>query len=89
MLPKGMNKKIADHEYVASVWFERGDGYVSLSTPKGRELFHLDYEGVCDEIEAGYLTAPRFARFNSLSANSEADWQPHLVEYAKQRGLIK
>lgn len=84
-----MAKKIADHEYVASVWFERGDGYVSLETPRGRRIFSLDYQGVCDELEAGYLTAPRFAGFNSRSANSEADWQPHLVEYAKQRGLIK
>lgn len=83
-----VRKKIADHEYVASVWFERGDGYVSLETPKGRRIFSLDYEGVQEEIESGYLTAPRLAGMSSHSANSEAEWQPHLVEYAKQRGLI-
>jgi hypothetical protein len=83
-----MAKKIADHEYVASVWFERGDGYASLSTPRGREIFSLDVEAINEEIESGYLTAPRLAGFNSRSANSEAEWQPHLVEYARQRGLI-
>lgn len=84
-----MNKKIADHEYVASVWFERGDGYVSLSTPKGREIFSLDAEGVNEEIEHGFLTAPRLARMSSHSLNSDAEWQPHLVDYARERGLIK
>jgi hypothetical protein len=81
-------KKIADHDYVASVWFERGDGYVELSTPKGRQVFHLDHEGVCEAIDDGFLTMPRLARMSSRSLNSASEWQPHLVKYARERGLI-
>lgn len=81
-------KKIADHEYVANVWFERGDGYVSLETPRGREIFRLDIEAVHEAIEDGFLTTPRLAGFSSRSLNSNSEWQPHLVAYAREMGLI-
>lgn len=77
--------KIADHEYVASVWFERDRANLSLSTPKGREIFSLWDDAVYEELESGYLTAPRMA---SIMRCSESDWQPHLVAYARERGLI-
>ena len=76
-------KKIADHEYVASVWFERDRAHLSLSTPGGREIFSLWDDDVAEEIDSGYLTTPRHPR------PSESDWQPHLVAYARERDLIK
>lgn len=75
-------KKIADHEYVASVWFERDRANVSLSTPEGREIFSLWDEAVGEAIEDGFLTTPRHPR------PSEEQWQPHLVAYARDQGLI-
>lgn len=74
--------KIADHEYVASVWFERDRLNVSLSTPDGREIFSLWDEDVHQAIEDGFLSTPRFPR------PSETNWQPHLVAYARDQGLI-
>ncbi len=76
-------KKIADHEYVASVWFERDRANVSLSTPEGREIFSLWDEDVGEAVEDGFLTTPRHPR------PSEEMWQPHLVAYARDQGLIE
>jgi len=76
-------KKIADHEYVASVWFERDRANVSLSTPEGREIFSLWDEAVGEAVEDGFLTTPRHPR------PSESMWQPHLVAYARDQGLIE
>lgn len=75
-------KKTADHEYVASVWLERDCAHFTLSTPKGREVFSLWDEDVAQAIEDGFLTTPRHPR------PSEAQWQPHLVAYARDQGLI-
>lgn len=75
-------KKIADREYVASVWFERDRANVSLSTPEGREIFSLWDDDVHQAIEDGFLSTPRFPH------PSETDWQPHLVAYACEQGLI-
>lgn len=76
-------EKIADHEYVVSVWFERDRANVSLSTPKGREIFSLWDDDVRQAIEDGYLPTPRHPR------PSDDMWQPCAVEYARNQGLIQ
>lgn len=75
-------EKVRDEDYVASVWFERDRSNVSLSTPKGRVIFDLWDDDVHQAIEDGFLTTPRHPR------PSEAMWQPHLVAYAREGGLI-
>lgn len=77
-----MNRKIEDHEYVCSTWFERDRSCVTLSTPKGREVFCLYDDDVHQAIEDGYLTVPRHPW------PSDDDWQPHAVAYAREKGLI-
>lgn len=84
-----LSKPIPDSDYVANVWFERGDGYVSLETPSGRQIFTLRGDDVGEAIEDGFLTVPRLARFSSRAVNSNSEWQPHLVDYAREQGLIK
>lgn len=76
-------EKIADHEYVVSVWFERDRSNISLSTPKGREIFSLWDDDVHQAIEDGFLPKPRYPR------PSDAQWQPCAVEYARNQGLIQ
>lgn len=60
--------KTRDAEYVASVWFERDRSNVTLSTPRGREIFSLWDDDVHQAIEDGFLTTPRYPR------PSEDDW---------------
>ena len=78
-----MNK----NEYIASVWFERDRSYVSLSTPRGREIFCLWDDNVHQAIEDGFLTTPKLM-MSSRAQNDEAAWLPHLVNYAREQGLI-
>lgn len=84
-----LNRPIADHEYVCSVWFERDRQNISLATPSGRVIFDLWDDAVSEAIEDGYLSAPRGPLMSSRSANDESAWQPHAVEYARSMGLIK
>jgi hypothetical protein len=81
-IAKKQFRKIEDHEYVCSTWFERDRANVSLETPDGREVFSLWDEDVFEAIEDGFLTTPRHPRPN------DADWQPHAVDYAREMGLI-
>ncbi len=69
--------------YVCSTWFERDRRHISLQTPNGRTVFELWDEAVDEAIEDGFLRAPRVPR------PSDADWQPHAVQYALDKGLIK
>ena len=80
-------KKLRDEDYVASVWFERDRSNVSLSTPKGRVIFDLWDDDVHQAIEDGFLQKPRLTMC-SRSLNDEAAWQPLLVAYAREQGLI-
>lgn len=82
-------EKIADHEYVVSVWFERDRSNISLSTPKGREIFSLWDDDVHQAIEDGFLPKPRGPLMSSQALNSEKAWQPCAVEYARNQGLIQ
>lgn len=75
-------KKTRPHEYVCHTWFERDRAHIRLETPKGRVVFELWDEQVCEAIEDGFLTAPRCPR------PSDDDWQPHAVQYAVHQGLI-
>lgn len=84
-----MNKKIADDEYVCSVWFERDRANVSLSTPKGREIFSLWDDDVYGAIEDGYLPKPKGPLMCSRAMNDSAAWQPCAVAYARDMGLIQ
>lgn len=81
-MPK-LFKKIEDSEYVAFTWFERDRQNVRLETPNGRVVFDLWDSDVTQAIEDGYLTSPRRPR------PSDEDWQPHLVVYAREKGLIE
>lgn len=78
-----MNRKIADSEYVCSVWFERDRAHVGLETPKGRTIFDLWDEDVAQAIEDDFLPTPKGPR------PADADWQPCAVSYARDMGLIK
>lgn len=73
---------VRDDEYVAGTWFERDRKHVRLETPKGRCVFELWDDDVSQAIEDGFLTPPRRPR------PSTNDWQPHLVAYAREKGLI-
>jgi hypothetical protein len=74
--------KIEDHEYLPEVWFERDRACLSLRTPKGRCIFVLWDEDVHQAIEDGFMTTPCHPR------PSDQQWQPHLVAYAREQGLI-
>lgn len=82
------SETIQDHAYVASVWFERDRANVSLSAPDGREIFSLWDDEVHEAIEDGFLRAPRLA-MSSRTLNDAAQWQPLLVDYAREQGLIE
>ena len=74
---------LRDSDYVCSTWFERDRQNITLSTPRGREIFSLWDDDVTQAIQDGFLTTPRRPR------PSDSDWQPHAVAYAKEKGLIK
>jgi hypothetical protein len=73
---------IESGQYVCHTWFERGRANVRLETPNGREVFDLWDDDLAQAIEDGYLSAPRRPR------PTDADWQPHAVQYAVDMGLI-
>lgn len=77
-------KKVEESELVCSAWFERDRANLTLSTPQGREIFSLWDEAVFEAIEDGFLTTPPLFNFNR---GTDAEWQPHAVEYAKECGL--
>ncbi len=72
-----------DSDYLCYTWFERDRKNVRLETIKGREIFDLWDDEVDRAVEDGFLTIPRGPRA------SNADWQPHAVAYAREKGLIK
>lgn len=74
--------KIADADYVCSTWFERDRQSITLTTPQGREVVSLWDDDVTDAVESGYLSPPRRPR------PSDDDWQPCVVAYARDMGLI-
>ena len=69
-------------DYVCSTWFERDRQHVRLETPAGNTVFELWDDDVSRAIEDGFLTRPRTPR------PSDADWQPHAVQYAIETGLL-
>lgn len=71
-----------EKKYVASVWFERDRKNVNLETVNGRTVFSLWDEAVDEAIEDGFLKTPKVPR------PSDSDWLPHLIDYAKDKGLI-
>lgn len=73
--PKG-HGKIADHEYVVSVWFERDRASISLSTPKGREIFCLWDDDVHQAIEDGFLPTP--LRVNEATGCIDTSHSAHI-----------
>ena len=77
-----MFRKTEPHHCLCSTWFERDRRHIRLETPLGRLVFELWDEAVDEAINDGFLTVPRAPR------PTDADWQPHVVRYAKERGLI-
>ena len=69
-------------QYICSTWFERDRRHIRLETPQGRVVFELWDDDVGQAIEDGLLTTPRCPR------PSDADWQPHAVQYAVDCELI-
>lgn len=74
--------EINDADYVCSTWFERDRKSITLETPQGVEVVSLWDDAVDDAIESGYLSVPRRPR------PSDDDWQPCVVAYARDTGLI-
>lgn len=77
--------KTRDHEYVCHTWFERDRSHLRLETPRGRVVVELWDEDVEQAIVDGFLKPPRQPRPCNAC---DADWQPLLVAYARDRGLI-
>lgn len=74
--------KTGDHEYVCHTWFERDRSHLCLETPRGRVVVELWDEDVEQAIVDGFLKPPSHPR------PRDADWQPRLVAYARDLGLI-
>jgi hypothetical protein len=69
--------------FTASAWFERDRSHLGLrDNVLDCDVVSLWDEAVHEELQSGYLTAP------SRPRPSDADWQPHLVAFAQERGLI-
>jgi hypothetical protein len=64
------------------VWFELDRKHIALSRPDGSLVFELRDEEVDEAIEDGFLTSPRHPR------PRDEDWREHLVEYARNYGLL-
>lgn len=77
--------KIGDHEYVCHTWFERDRSHLRLETPRGRIVVELWDEDVEQAIADGFLKPPHHP-FPCKAR--EAEWQPRLVAYARDLGLI-
>lgn len=69
--------------FTASAWFERDRAHLGLRDEVlDCDVVSLWDEAVQEELDAGFLRAPRHPR------PSDIDWLPHLVDFAQERSLI-
>lgn len=73
---------LSESTLICSTWFERDRKNIRLETEEGDEVVNLWDCDVDAAIASGFLGVPRTPNA------SDADWLPHVVEFARQAGMF-